>query len=223
VLHHVDRAIEQLFRVRGLVDESVDISFDAPDRNWGAARVRPTINVFLWEIVRNPALQRATLEQWAEPGEPVRRRLANPVVDLHYLVTAWATEQRDEHEILGVLLRTVLASNVLPDDVLPEPLRATRCTIGLAPHDKRVPGDFWSALDGRLKPGLQLEVSLPIEVFAWVEAAPAVEVVAGAVGPLREAPPAQAGPSDAPMVRRFRSSGAVVMEGRAERAGLPQE
>jgi hypothetical protein len=215
MIHHVDRAVEQFLRREGALPEAaIDVSFDAPDRSWGAARTRPTVNCFLWEVVRNPSHVRTGMQVRTGP-DGVERRPAQPIVDLHYLITAWATENRDEHQLLGSVLRGILANRTLPADLLPEPLAGSRCGIDLAPYDKRVPGEFWSALDGRLKPGLQLEVSLPLEVFAWQATATPAESVGVAMAAIE--PPPVAGPLVTPgALRRRRAGGALVMEGRTE-------
>jgi hypothetical protein len=122
----------------------------------------------------------------------------------------------DEHQLLGSVLRAILAHNRLPVEVLPDGLSGLRVGISLAPYEKRVPGEFWSALDGRLKPGLQLELNLPFEVFAWQPTATPADSVNLSVGDLGVAP-APAGDEPAPPVlRRRRSGGALVMEGRPD-------
>ncbi len=218
----VDRAVEQFLRQAvPLPENSVDVSFDAPDRTWGAAITRPTVNVFLWEVTRNPSFGQAGMLQRRGPDGRVERRPANPVVDLHYLITAWASEQRDEHQLLGSILACVLAHSVLPTSALPEQLAETSwITMSLATHEKRAPGEFWSALDGRLKPGLELELSLPLDVFTWEPAATPTESVGVALGPMpanedRAAGAGGAGPELQPLFRRRRVNGALVMEGRA--------
>jgi hypothetical protein len=218
VIQLVDRAIEQFLRQAvPLPENSVDVSFDAPDRTWGAAITRPTVNIFLWEVTRNPAFSQAGLLQRRGPDGRVERRPTNPVVDLHYLITAWAAEQRDEHQLLGNILTCVLAHAVLPASSLPEQLAETSwITMGLATHEKRSPGEFWSALDGRLKPGLELELSLPLDVFRWEPAATPAESVGVAFGPMPERDGlAAAEPEPEPQLRRRRVNGALVMEGRA--------
>ena len=210
----VDRAIEQFLRESvPLPENSVDVSFDAPDRTWGAAITRPTVNIFLWEVTRNPSLGQSGLLQRRLPDGSVERRPTNPVVDLHYLITAWASEQRDEHQLLGAILTCVLAHSVLPTTALPEQLSDTSwITMGLATHEKRAPGEFWSALDGRLKPGLELELSLPLDVFRWTPAATPAE----SVGVQFEPMPDRARPAAEPttQLRRRRVNGSLVMEGR---------
>jgi hypothetical protein len=184
VIQVVDRALEEFLRGRvPLSPHAVDVSFQAPDKTWGAALTRPTVNVFLWDVNRHSGYAKTGLQERVNPAGKVERRPANPVVDLGYLVTAWATERRDEHELLGTVLACVLAHRFLPEEFLPEPFVGARCGLSLAPADRRVPGEFWSALDGRLKPGLQLQVALPIEVFAWQPTATAAEEVGLTVGP----------------------------------------
>jgi hypothetical protein len=134
------------------------------------------------------------------------------VVDLHYLVTTWASEQRDEHQLLGSILTCVLANSGLPVEMLPEQMSETSwVSLSLAAHEKSSPGEFWSALDGRLKPGLELELSLPLDVFKWVPTATPAESINLSMD--RLAKPAVIGPQY-PSLRRRRAGGSLVMEGR---------
>lgn len=210
----VDRAVEQFFRKAvPLPENSVDVSFDAPDKTWGASITRPTVNIFLWAVTRNPAFAQAGLIQRVGAEGRVERRPTSPVVDLHYLVTAWATEQRDEHQLLGSILTSVLGNSVLPVDSLPEQLAGTSwITMSLSTREKGSPGEFWSALDGRLKPGLQLELSLPLDVFTWEQAGAPVESVVVAMEQMPTSP--SPGPDPLPPLHRRRANGALVMEGR---------
>lgn len=220
----VDRAVERFLRETvPLPENNVDISFDAPDRTWGAALTRPTVNVFLWEVARNPANLRAGMQQRVASAGQIERRPATPMVDLHYLITSWATELADEHQLLGAMLTCILGHNTLPETSLSDALVGVRLGVGLAPSDKRVPGEFWSALDGRLKPGLQLEITLPVEAFAWQATATPADQVTVRVNRLNEDAPTAATleGSEPPVLRRHRSGGALVMEGRPEPPAEP--
>jgi hypothetical protein len=244
VIQVVDRALEEFLRVRvPLSAHAVDVSFQAPDKTWGAGLSRPTVNVFLWDVAGHPGYLKTGMQQRVGPAGKIERRPVNPVVDLSYLVTAWATERRDEHELLGSVLECVLAHRVLPDEFLPERFSGSRCGLSLAPADRHVPGDFWSALDGRLKPGLQLQVALPIEVFGWEPTAPPAEQVGLTVDQRQRsgkvaagtARPGAARPGTAPSetpgstdadaevvgLTRRRRNGALVMETRAPRRPEP--
>ncbi len=239
VIHFIDEAIERLLRREvPLPEASVDISFAAPDRAWGAGLTRPTVNVFLWDVRRNTVRTTGGLAQQAVNGQ-VARRPSSPVVDLRYLVTAWAADHRDEHQLLGSVLVCVLANSSVPAEDLPSQLPTTSSlSLSLASEEARVPGEFWSSLDGRLKPGLQIVVSLPLEIFSWVPAGPPVTSVS--VEPQRRAhrqasaPAGGASTGDGPstgqaedgegkadqvaaagpLLRRRRSSGTLTMEGR---------
>jgi hypothetical protein len=214
IIQFVDRAVERFLREVVPLDESaVDLSFDAPDRTWGAGLSRPTVNTFLWEIAGDPAKGRAGMQERTQGGRVVERRPATPVVQLHYIITAWASEHSDEHQLLGSVLEAVLANDVLPAELLPERLAGTRCGLTHSPQGSRVPGDFWSALDGRLKPGILIEVSLPLEVFTWKSTAPPAESIT--LDPTQMAGAAVRPPEPPPKVlRRRRANGALVMEGK---------
>lgn len=217
MIQHVDRAVERFLRREGQLAESVvDVSFDAPDKTWGASRTRPTINCFLWEVIKNASFLRAGMEQRSRADGRIEVRRTQPVVDLHYLITAWATEYSDEHRMLGTVLEAVLATPVMPQDLLPEPMRESRCGMGLASHERRVPGELWTALEGRLKPGVQLEITLPIDVFEWSLAAPVPGSVSAGVS---RGVPAPSPPAVSPM-RRRRAGGALVSEGKPD--GKPE-
>jgi Pvc16 N-terminal domain len=228
LIQFIDEAIEaHLRREVPLPEASVDISFAAPDRAWGAAVTRPTVNIFLWDIRRNTARTTAGLAAQGADGE-VKRRPTNPVIDLRYVVTAWAAENRDEHQLLGSVLTCILAHSSVPADVLPPQLpTSSSLSLGLANEEARVTGEFWSSLDGRLKPGLQLVVSIPLDIFGWVAAGPPTTSVGVApkrmghtVPDLGKATPRAGGPGDAApgcetALRRRRSSGTLTMEGRS--------
>ena len=191
MIQFIDEAIEALLRRDvPLPEGSADVSFAAPDRQWGAGVTRPTVNVFLWDIRRNTTRMTAGLAQQSSDGAAVARRPSNPVVDLRYLVTAWAAEHRDEHQLLGSVLRCVLANSKVPMGDLPPQLPATSLSLSLASEAAGAPGEFWRSLDGRLKPGLQIVVSLPLDVFAWVETAPQATAVSLATRDLADIVPA---------------------------------
>jgi hypothetical protein len=220
VIHFIDEAIERLLRREvPLPEATVDISFAAPDRAWGAGLTRPTVNVFLWDIRRNTVRSTGGLAQQTSNGQ-VARRPSSPVVDLRYLVTTWATEHRDEHQLLGSVLVCVLANSSVPPEDLPPQLPTTSSlSLSLAGEDARVPGEFWSSLDGRLKPGLQIVVSLPLEIFAWAPAGPPVGTVtvASQQMPQPSAPATGGWPGRPPAVTAAPAAGAG--EGRPDGGG----
>ncbi len=210
MIEHVDRALERFLRVATpLPESSVAVSFEVPDRAWGAARTRPTVNVFLFEMFRSPQLMRTGMERRVDENGTRQKRPDTPVVDLHYLVTAWAAEPRDEHQLLGALLSCVLAHNQIPAEHLGPELADRRCRLRLAPFEMRPPGELWSALGGP-RAAIQLLMSIPFEVFAWRDEAPPAEVLhAQVAGMPTAADPEVPGVS----LTRRRVAGGVVLEG----------
>ncbi|HTT92323.1 MAG TPA: DUF4255 domain-containing protein [Acidimicrobiales bacterium] len=246
MIQFIDEAIEaHLRRAVPLPDASVDISFAAPDRAWSAAVTRPTVNIFLWDIRRNTTRTTAGLAQQGADGQ-VERRPTNPVIDLRYVVTTWAAEHRDEHQLLGSVLTCILAHSSVPASALPPQLpTSSSLALGLASEEARVTGEFWSSLDGRLKPGLQLVVTVPLDIFSWIAAGPPAQSVGvaaqrmgqtprdvGTFGPRpagRPTGPATTGAPQTPAapgtyepsLRRRRSSGTLTMEGRSQNRDGP--
>jgi hypothetical protein len=168
MLHVLDQSIEAFLRAAAPLRD-VDVSFEAPDRDWGARLNRPTVNLFLWDVRRNLVEQDAGMRVTGAGNGLRARRFPLPRVDCRYLVTAWTKEVRDEHSLLGSMLRAFLLTPVLDAAYLRSPFAELRplptMTVGMP--DRKDTADFWSALGGQLKPGLDLVVT------ATVDAAPA--------------------------------------------------
>src|SRR5262249_36489594 len=157
-----------------LPEGSIDISFDTPDKTWGAAVIRPTVNLFLWDIRRNTSVGRTAMTELRDADGQVSRHQGPVTVDLRYLITVGATNSRDEHRLLGTVLRCVLRTPVLASHVadgIADQIGTVRMTLAADAHDMT---DFWSALEGRIKPGLEVELTMALDVFAPVPAGPPV-------------------------------------------------
>ncbi|MEZ5411409.1 MAG: DUF4255 domain-containing protein [Acidimicrobiales bacterium] len=179
MLHHLDDTLEAYLRALvPLPTGDVDVSFDTPDREWGSGVTRPTINLFLWDVRRSARRGVSGLEQVEVDGRLHRRRPA-PRVEFRYLVTAWASENRDQHQLLGAVLRTVVAQPDVPADLLRgdlaglDPLPVVE--LAGTPPGGSSQGDLWSALDGQLKAGLDLVVTMAVDIGRATEAGPPVE------------------------------------------------
>src|SRR5439155_1037849 len=77
-----------------------------------------------------------------------------------YLVTAWVTDVRDEHRLLGAVLATLARPRTLEPPHLPDPLRPVvpLTTMHLDPSAVD-PADLWPAIGGRFHPTLALVVA----------------------------------------------------------------
>jgi hypothetical protein len=189
VLQQIDASLEAFLRaVVPLPKRDVEVAFDAPDRDWGTGITKPTINLYLWDVRRNLDEREAGMTLADEDGRRVRRR-PDPRVDCRYLVTAWTSETRDEHALLGRVLATVLQHGELPGEHLQgtyaEVRPLPRLSIGTA--DERDQSDFWSALGGQLKPGLDLTVTATVAAAIVTEVGPPVETREVTVAAMQDA------------------------------------
>jgi hypothetical protein len=214
VIEQVDNALERfLRREAGLPADEVDVAFDPPDKSWASGVNRPTLNAFLWDIRRNASFTSTGLVERRDNAGKVERRPSAPYVDLRYFISAWAADRRDEHRLLGQVLQVLLVHGSLPASDLESDI-ADRAVVGirLASGDLRKPDSFWSSVDGKLKAGFEVEVTLPVDAFAWITTAPEVTEITGLVS---RRPATEELPDDSrPQVTRRRNSGAVVAEGR---------
>jgi hypothetical protein len=215
VIHHVDKALESFLRQRvPLPEATIDVSFRAPEGSWTASLARPTVDVFLWDVARSARTSSTGRdERVSENGRRQQRPLPTQVT-LRYFVTVWAREQRDEHELLGTILRTVLGHEDLPQTVRAPALEDTTCRLVLAGDQHRLPPALWGGAP--IKPGLYVEVELGIDTTGWQERGAPVEAMHVRVDKSADAPAEAPEPEVRPPLRRFRSGGAVVMEGRPE-------
>jgi hypothetical protein len=177
MFHLLDETLEAFLRAEvPLPPRQVDISFSAPDQDWGAKVSRPTVNLFLWDIRQNLAERLAGSEMVEQDGRKYRRT-PPPRVDCRYLVTAWTTEVGDEHQLLGAILVSFLSHHELSTAYLQGPLAkmSPLPTVSVASPAETTSSDFWSALGGKLKPGLDLVVTATVDTGLMKEAGPPVE------------------------------------------------
>lgn len=146
-----------------------DISFEPPSSTWAAQVNRITVSLFLYHVARSPLPPRASAPRTGTDGT-VERRAPLPMVQLSYLVSAWAGSTRDEHQLLGDVLTTLLAQQVLPTEHLETPLSSS-VQLTLATDELNRPRDVWSGLGGTLKASFTLLATVAADAYPW-EAAP---------------------------------------------------
>ncbi len=156
----------------------VDVSFECPKREWSAKILKPTINLYLFDLRENVELRHATwmTERGLDGPSGLRRPLVN--VDLSYFVTAWARTVIDEHQLLWRVMATLMReSTYSPDLLVGEVQRAgaapVRTLTAHADGVVRNPGEFWGALDNDLKPAVTYTATLALDLDV-LSAAPLV-------------------------------------------------
>ena len=192
MIHLIDASLERFLRSVVPLPPAVSISFATPDKRWGAANAGPTVNLFLWDVRRHMSHAHFGMQYEQQDGVGVVRR-PDPDVSLRYLVTAWAGEPRDEHQLLGSVLRALLAHAAIPAEHVAPGLDAVGgVAVEVAAGEGR-PNDFWSSLDGQLKPGFELSVRFRVPLDPSLELGPPIGSIDIGVARKRAADTAEPG------------------------------
>lgn len=150
----------------------VDIEFDLPKKDWSSRLSKPTLNIFLYDLLENVELRGS--EQWEqednEDGTVSLRR--NPVrMNFFYLITSWAKEIQDEQQLLSVTLATLLRQASIPNAMLPEELKNQPVPIRLEVAQNKglaKMSDFWGTMDNDPHPGIRLTVTMTVDPYKSV-------------------------------------------------------
>ncbi|MBW2057774.1 MAG: DUF4255 domain-containing protein [Deltaproteobacteria bacterium] len=181
MIQDLDRTLEELLR-RELPAELVSqitISFATPDEQFPPPSVTlPSVDLFLYDIRENRDLR---TNEWIvereSDGSTTKRR--PPVrVECSYLITAWPSDStpnpaRDEHRLLGEVMKVMLRHPTIPAEVLQGGLKGQEPplpAISLLPGRLEMMGPFWQALGGKLKAALNYMVTFGLEVHRPVQA-----------------------------------------------------
>ena len=169
MLADLDETVRQLLIRHVPLDlTTVDVSFDAPDREWSGRLSRPTVNCFLYDVRENEDLREAAWDyaRDAKNGTVQRRRV--PVrINATYNVTVWARAPEDEHRLLWRVLTALARHPVLNLDTVegglkeqPFPLLAK---VAKSDTARANPADLWQALDNRIRPSLTYVLTLALD------------------------------------------------------------
>ena len=146
--------------------EGVEVTFDAPSKEWSGKLTAPTVNLFLYDL--REAVERAevTLDERREDGRahstPPPLRL-----ELTYAVSAWTNAVEDEHRLLSQVLVTLFSYRRLPRDLAPgqangggSRLGETQTSVGRPREEK---ADFWTSVGGEYKASIDYVVHITIQ------------------------------------------------------------
>lgn len=168
MLTHLDESMKQLLtRDLAIANGEVEVSFDPPKRDWAAGRVKPTLNLYLYDLVENAELRRSDWVVERDGNGQATKHQPPKRVDATYMVTAWAGAAEDEHRLLWRALAVLLRYPTLPRDVLQGDLAQAQeplTTAVLGREDVPNPGDLWTALGNDLRPAVHYRVILPLDV-----------------------------------------------------------
>ncbi len=164
----LDESIRQLLVQRGNLDSGeVDISFDTPTREWAASLSKPTVNVYFYDLRENTELRNpAAYTTRPGPNNTAIKSRPEVRVDLNYLVTAFANATEDEHRLLTRALITLMQYPVLPEELLQGAIVGQEIRTATAQSNGVIQSlaDYWGALDNDIKPSIQYQATLRIDL-----------------------------------------------------------
>jgi len=175
MINDLDESIKQLLIKKGnLSSTEVNVSFEAPSRDWATSQSKPAINIYLYDIHENHDLRSYEWTVERNNNRTATKKKTPLRVDFSYLVTVWTKDVGDEHRLLGHIMAVLCRYTFLPDEILQGTLKGLEYPVhaSTAQPDGLVknPADFWSALDNQLKPYIDYVVTLPVDLDITVTA-----------------------------------------------------
>jgi Pvc16 N-terminal domain/Carboxypeptidase regulatory-like domain len=161
----LDEGLRRLLRsdLRRHGFDGVEISFDAPSREWAGKLTGPAVNLFLYDI--REARERAASTPEERRGGRDTFMVSPPLrLALTYAVTAWTKAVEDEHRLLSQILGILFSHRRLPPDILGERSGGVRSPVETAvgrPREDKA--DFWNAVGGQYKASIDYVVQIAIE------------------------------------------------------------
>jgi len=177
----VDEGLERLLRSKvPLPPDTGDVSFAAPSTAWAERLSRPTINLFLYEVKPSTRPSASVVRRTDADGR-AQRRAPSPVMEMNYLVSAWAPAPLVEHQLLGEIVSRLSMLNTLP---IPNSAEQGGSPVQLifGGDTENKLRDIWTAAGGRLKASFTLSVVTAIDAFPWVDQAPPVTQILRGIG-----------------------------------------
>jgi hypothetical protein len=177
----IDEGLERLLRKQLPLPADVgDVSFAVPSAGWGDRLTKPTVNLFLYEIKPSARPAPSVVRRTDVDGRAQRRR-PSPVLEMNYLVSAWAGTPLVEHQLLGEVVNQLSVLATLPIGTATTEVASPVQLIFGGDSENNV-RDLWMAAGGRLKASFTMSVVTAIDVFPWVDQAPPVTEVLRGVG-----------------------------------------
>ncbi|NDJ84549.1 MAG: DUF4255 domain-containing protein [Chloroflexi bacterium] len=175
MIHDLDETIKQILTQQGKLNAGdIDILFDQPTGEWAAGLTRPTINIYLYDIRENTELRRNLQRTVERVNGSGRSTFAPRRIDLNYLITVWARNPEDEHQLLWRVLRTLMQfGGINPEDgvgaVVEQPFKLP-VQIALPSDAVRNMPDLWGVMENQLKPSVNMTITVALETDLAIEA-----------------------------------------------------
>ena len=168
MLTDFDETLKQLLVKRVPLDPAtLDVSFDCPSQAWSARVVKPTLNLYLFDMRQNkPAGQSGTGPAPIPPS----------LIDLSYFISVWSPIVSDEHQMLWRVMMTLMRTPTITPDLLVGDLKKVGLPIKTTTAQwdgvlKR-PGEMWEGVGNHIKPAVTFTATLSVTIVPPVTAPP---------------------------------------------------
>jgi hypothetical protein len=187
VIDDLDKTLAALFKqeLPSALANQLAISFLAPGSDFPPSTVTPpALDLFLYDLREERALREGDWELERDgDGAPTGRRPPAARIDCSYLITAWPgaaspDPAKDEHRLLGEVMRVLVRHPVLPASVLQGELGGQQPplpTTSLQPGRLQSIAELWQAAGGRPKAAVTCTVTIGLEPAAPQESGPPVQ------------------------------------------------
>lgn len=181
IIDDLNSTIENLMEKEFGTPMPFDLSFAVPSRNFTpVSNTKPTVNFYLYDIRENTILRSNEPVIERKNDGTVSKKQPPARIQLYYCVTAWSpaqedasgTKTREEHKQLSRALVALIKHPKIPSDVLSGDLIdqvPPLPTTVILPDGMENAGQFWSALDGLLKPFLDYRITISLDFHKVVE------------------------------------------------------
>lgn len=168
--------------------EGTMVRLDPPKPTWETERPSNAIDLFLFGLHEDrDGRESGFADQRNERGTVLSRQEPSRRCSLSYLVTARAPKISEEHRLLAVALRTMLFTETLPADCMPDTLAATDTPVFIRIADND-PGALWSNLGMPARAAFAITVSAPFLPEPDTDIAPPAEKIRLDAGQKKKAP-----------------------------------
>jgi hypothetical protein len=152
--------------------QQINFSFSSPDKDSISKETTKSlvINLFLYDVRANLELRNSVPTFERETNGKATIRLPSARVDCSYLITAWSIQNanpREEHLILGEVMKVLLRFPKLPIEVLQGSLKTQSLPLPTAfmrAGQLQNVGAFWQAMGGKPKATLNYTVTIAVPV-----------------------------------------------------------
>lgn len=173
MLTDFDQTLTQLLVQRVPLDPNqVAVSLECPTREWAAKVLKPTVNMYLFDLRQNTSFAKKS-GQSSTPLPPTH-------FDLSYVISVWAPSVSGEHNLLWRVMMVLMRETAYAPDLLQgalkglvPPVPAKTVTAQWDGAAKRSE-DLWRALGNLLKPCLTYTATLAVAMRPTPPKAPPV-------------------------------------------------